>query len=608
MELILGPPADLADDGRATLLNPELYPGGSGPEVIPLIELTAQAARAAQRNQLNVWSAEQDTDVLLSYLLIGEGIIGGIPFDYTDGVADSDVADRRRLGNALRTAGGLLTHARRRADVAVIWDNSLTRAPFDSQQWGFLTDVRRAIEQHVPALATLLLRSGLGFDLLDVEAARAADFDPSVYPTVFLAATDILPRAAQQVLVAYVRRGGRLVCWPAPPTLDEHLAPCAVLADTCYPERPLTLYPDDAQQIRLLGTTVTVWRGVQTYALSHHAVPVATRDGQACGYSRRLGKGEALLLGTWLAADCVPGRAGSILEQQQLSSGTSSTAVAAAARAMIAKRLGTRAAALVSDSQPGGDPQELLVYEYGNERRGGDVISGGALGYWDGQNVVGMVEVNTTESGRAAAQIPYHPIEPAHIRAVRSLAATTPHVTVSDQRVQARLLTAPTPGTATVVAANRWDTDARVVLRVRLDGRRIRLPSTGSLSLPAGTAVLMPIGYELGHGAAIVSASVQLTGASVSPNDLTLELWTPAGGAVILELPEPPSSATLDGKPLQTRQRGRHNVQVTIPAGDHALTLDWSNRGRTRRRAAHRRRRAARPAADHVVPHIRWPE
>jgi len=594
MELILAPPADMADDSRATLLNPELYPGGSGPEVMPLIELTAQAARSAQGNRLNVWSAEQDTDVLLSYLLIGEGIIGGIPFDYTDGVADSDVADRRRLGSALRTAGGLLTHARRRADVAVVWDNSLTRAPFDTQRWGFRTDVRRAIEQHVPALATLLLRAGLGFDLLDVEAARPEDVNPSVYPTIFLAATDVLPRATQHNLIAYVRKGGRLVCWPAPPTLDEHLEPCTALSDACYPERPLKLYREDAQQIQVLGRTVTAWRGVQTYALSHLATPIAARDGQACGYRRRVGRGTAVLLGTWLAADCVPGRAGSILEQQQLPTGASDRAVAASARAMASKRLGKRAAALVSDRQSGGQPQELLIYEYGNERRGGDVISGGALAYWDGQNVVGMVEVNTTESGQAAAQIPYHPIEPAHVAAINSLAATTPHVSVSDPRVQARLLTAPTPGTATVMAANRWDTDTEVVLQVRLDGRRMRLPGSGSLALPAGTAILMPIGYELGHGATIVSATVQLTGASVTSNGMTLELWTPAGGEITVELPEPPTSTTVDGKPLETRRHGRQTVQVTVPAGDHVLTLGWGKPGRSRRRAHRRRKRRSR--------------
>jgi hypothetical protein len=587
MELILAPPADMADDARATLLNPELYPGGSGPEVMPLIELTAQAARAAQRNRLNVWSAEQDTDVLLSYLLIGEGIIGGIPFDYTDGVADGDVTDRRRLGGALRTAGGLLTHARRRADVAVIWDNSLTRAPYDSQRWGFHTDVRRVIENHVPALATLLLRAGLGFDLVDVEAAQASDFDPDAYPTIFLAATDILPRAAQRALVAYVRKGGRLVCWPAPPTLDEHLEPCGILAGGCYPERPLTLYPDDAQQIRLLGTNVTAWRGVQTYALSRGAMPIATRGSEACGYRRLLGKGEALLLGTWLAADCVPGRAGSILEQQQLSSGASNSAVAGAARKMADKRLGAHAAELVSESQPTGNAQELLIYEYGNERRGGDVISGGAMAYWDGQNVVGMVEVNSTESGQAVAQIPYHPIEPAHVTAIKSLAATTPHISVSDPRGQARLLTAPTPGTATVMAANRWDTDAKVVLEVRLNGRRIRLPSTGSLTLPAGTAVLLPIGYELGHGVTIVGATVQLTGASMSSHGATLELWTPAGGTVAIRLPGAAASITLDGKPLVAHRRSGRTLEMSVPAGDHQLHLTW---GRKRRRPRRHKR------------------
>jgi Glycosyl hydrolases family 35 len=588
MELILAPPADMADDARAVLLNPELYPGGSGPEVMPLIELTAQAARSAQRNHLNVWSAEQDTDVMLSYLLLGEGIIGGIPFDYTDGVADSDVDDRRRLGGALKTAGGLLTHAKRAADVAVVWDNSLTRAPFNSTQYGFRTDVRRTIEQHLPALATLLLRAGLGFDLLDVEAAQPNDFDPAVYPTIFLPATDIIPRAIQLSLVAYVRRGGRLVCCPAPPALDEHLDPCTTLEDACYPERPQTLYPDDAQQIQVLGRPVTAWRGVQTYALSRKATPIATRNGQPCGYSRRLGRGTAVLLGTWLAADSAPGRAGAILESQQISSGSSNASIRAAARALASKRLGAEAAALVTDAPlQGGQPQELIVYDYGNERRGGDVISGGVLAYWDGENVVGMVEVNTTEGGQGASQFPYHPIESSHITAIKALAATTPQVTVSDSRVQARLLSAPSAGTATVMAANRWDTDANAVISVEVDGHRIRLPHTGSLKLPAGTAVLLPIGYELGQGVKIAGATAQLTGAALNAHDVTLELWSPAGGEVTVELPATPTSVAIDGKPIGTGRRADGTVRVRIPAGDHELALAWRQPGRRRRRPGH---------------------
>src|SRR5581483_48370 len=128
-------------------------------------------------------------------------------------------------------------------------------------------------------------------------------------------------------LVAYVRAGGRLVCWPAPPALDEHLEPCTTLARACFPERQATHYPEDGQQIELLGKPVTTWLGVQTYALSRRATPIATRNGQPCGYSRRLGGGTAVLLGTWLAADAVPGRAGSILQSQALPSGSSNPAV-----------------------------------------------------------------------------------------------------------------------------------------------------------------------------------------------------------------------------------------------------------------------------------------
>src|SRR5207302_1374298 len=113
----------------------------------------------------------------------------------------------------------------------------------------------------------------------------------------------------------------------------------------------------------------------------------------------------------------VAGRAGAILEQQQLPAGSSGAAVIAAARAIAVRRFGADAAALLPDVLPGGAARELLVYDYGNERRGGEVISGGALAHWDGQNVVGLLEVNTTESGRAAAQIPYHPIQPAHVAA-----------------------------------------------------------------------------------------------------------------------------------------------------------------------------------------------
>src|SRR5205823_14167429 len=112
-----------------------------------------------------------------------------------------------------------------------------------------------------------------------------------------------------------------------------------------------------------------------------------------------------------------------------------------------------------------------------------------------------------------------------------------------------------------------------------------------SLTLPAGTAVLLPIGYELGHGVTIVGATVQLTGASMSSHGATLELWTPAGGELTVALPGPPRSTILDGKRRQPKYRARNTVQLGVPAGDHELALTWKPRRKHRRRPPARRAR-----------------
>jgi hypothetical protein len=84
----------------------------------------------------------------------------------------------------------------------------------------------------------------------------------------------------------------------------------------------------------------------------------------------------------------------------------------------------------------------------------------------------------------------------------------------------------------------------------------------------------MPIDYEIASGVTIVDATVQLTGAKVRTHGVTLELWTPAGGELKMQLPARPTSATLDGKPLSIRRVDRI-LRARIPAGDHQLALTY---------------------------------
>ena len=241
-ELQLSPPAGFAQMGAALdALNPEFYNGDSGPWSIPLNELDSAAIRAAQRNRRRLFAVEmQNSDLLLYTLLFGEGMAGGLQFTYTDGGPDAGFGELARLGKTVHAAGERLAVTERRVDTAIVWCPDQLFAPYDSQRYGFNRDVRGVAERDVPALATMLTRSGLAFDMLDTQVAQAGDYRG--YRTVWLVASDVLPRSAQENLVSYVAQGGRLVCWPEPPTLDEELRPCSVLADALFSERKARLH------------------------------------------------------------------------------------------------------------------------------------------------------------------------------------------------------------------------------------------------------------------------------------------------------------------------------------------------------------------------------
>jgi len=621
IELQLSPPAHLTDDARAVLLNPELYPGANGPEAIPLIELTANAVRAAQRNRVTVWSAEtQAGQPLLYTLLLGEGIIGALQFDYTEGVADAAVTSTGQLGRALRLAGSRLTGARRRADVAIVWDNHLTAAPYGSTRWGFTTDVRAVIEEHLPALATVLIRGGYAFDLLDVHAATPEDYRQ--YRTIFLPAADILPSAAQHALVDAVTAGARLVCWSRPPSLDEDLSPCTVLADACFGVPTAELRPADPQLVDILGHQVPCYLGVQTFAIrpEDRVDVVATVDGVPCGYRRAVGSGTAVLLGTWPAAGSVPGRGGAVLEEEpvpaalqgpaSLAAGLAGTAAAATApvvgpaldpvgaalavtlegdlldlaRALTTRWFGPAAAAQVPRTAPAGPVQTLLVYYQTEQRRGGEYIAGGALAYFNGDHVVGLLRVNTAETATPVQAIAYRPADAAHAAAVAALADVTPSVRTSDPRVQARVLDGPVGSTpsacATVIAANRWDADAHTVLTTTVAERVVRLPTSGSLTIPAGTGLVLPIGYDLGGGVTVVQATVQLLDTSVGAAQASVDVLAPAGGELVTSLPAAVDAVTVDGSPVRFTTTvvpglSAPAVVVVVPAGQHTVRYTW---------------------------------
>lgn len=602
LELQLTPPSGLAASAAGVdVLHPEFYNGDSGPWSLPLNELCAAAVRAAQRNRKRVFAVEmQNSDPLLYTLLIGEGLLGGLQFTYTDGVPETGFDQLAILGKTIHAAGERLVETTRRVDTAIVWCPDQLYAPYQSDQYGFERDIRRVGERDVPALATMLIGAGLAFDLLDTQVAQARDY--RAYPTIWLVAGDVLPRAAQENLVAYVRSGGRLICWPSPPTLDEKLEPCSLLADRLYPERRLHFHSADVQEIRALGVTVPVFRGVQTFTLSSRARPFALLGDEACGYRRRYGRGEAWLLGSWPAADSVPGRAGTILELQQVSS---SSQASTAARSLALKHFGTAAAAAVPDAldAPGaGSPQYVIVYYYPNDRRGGEVVTAGTVAYWDGTQAVPVVELGTTQQPTTPAPLPYgatvsqpplRSLTDAHLTLAGRLHGRQLVARSSDRRAQVRVLSTGGGTAATVTALNRYPEDIATVIETSVDGRRVRLPTTGQLRLPASTSLLLPVGYQLTPGVRLEQATTQLLGFRVTGRSLELDVFSPAGGEVVVSVPGQLASASVAGKTIAVSGAagldGAVHVRAELPAGEQTLTLGWhAPSSQRRRRTRHR--------------------
>ncbi|MHB8328723.1 MAG: hypothetical protein ACYDD6_03695, partial [Acidimicrobiales bacterium] len=311
---------------------------------------------------------------------------------------------------------------------------------------------------------------------------------------------------------------------------------------------------------------------------SSRSKAIATRQGVPCGYSRQVGSGTAQLLGSWLAASSVPGRAGVVLDEQQAPPAPADTSSLDTARSLAEKYFGTQAAAALPPSLPEGAAEFYIVYAYTNQRRGGSYfVAGGALAYWNGDQVVGLLQLTTAVSGAAQAveQIPFRPPDAAHVAVAQALAGVSPQVQVTDLRIQARVLDAPGGTTSTVVANNRWSVDVPVVLSTVVGGAPVRLPASGEYTIPANTGLLLPVGYPVGNGVTVAQATAQLTGASVSGSTVTLEVWAPAPGEVIVVLPAPLAAASLDGRPVATTSGAGGTVRVAVPKGDHTITLTW---------------------------------
>jgi beta-galactosidase len=126
------------------------------------------------------------------------------------------------------------------------------------------------------------------------------------YKQVWAFSTDEMNAADQQTVVDYVRAGGNVVLFPYLPDREMSQKPCTIIRDA------LSVYPSgkevidsplvdifDLKDIKCANPLITYSEASLTGA----EIIARTLHGSACGFSKALGRGTVIHLGTWIGFD-----------------------------------------------------------------------------------------------------------------------------------------------------------------------------------------------------------------------------------------------------------------------------------------------------------------
>ena len=214
----------------------------------------------------------------------------------------------QRMSKIIKTSESLIVDARRKAEIAVLF-----YAPYYATELERPVDTAcelqfRASAIRRPAYFDGLLRVlqvlNIDYDMIDLVHASAQELGH--YKQVWAFITDEMDAADQQTVVDYTRAGGQLVVFPHLPDREMSQTPCTILRDAlcvrpCGSESIDSPLIDvlDLQDIKCANPQITY----SEESLRGAEIIARTLRGSVCGFSKSLGSGSLIHLGTWMGFD-----------------------------------------------------------------------------------------------------------------------------------------------------------------------------------------------------------------------------------------------------------------------------------------------------------------
>jgi len=214
----------------------------------------------------------------------------------------------KRMNQILQTSESLIVEAKRKAEVCVLFYPPYYATELERTETGASGLQFRASAIRRPAYFDGLLKVlqilNIDYDMVDLNKATAITLQN--YKQVWAFSTDEMNAAAQQTMVDYTKAGGNLVIFPYLPDREMSQKPCTILRDA------LAISPSGVETIDSPLIDVYDMKDIKCAnpqvvfseaSLAGAEIIARTIRGSACGFSKPLGKGTLIHLGTWIGFD-----------------------------------------------------------------------------------------------------------------------------------------------------------------------------------------------------------------------------------------------------------------------------------------------------------------
>jgi beta-galactosidase len=213
-----------------------------------------------------------------------------------------------RMSKIINTSERIIVEAKRKADVCVLF-----YPPY------YATELERPVGKECELLFTpSAIRRPAYFDgLLKVLQILNVDYDMASLPTakvtellkykqVWAFCTDEMNAGDQQTIVDYAKSGGNVVIYPYLPDREMSQKPCTIIRDA------LSIVPIGTENIDSPLVDVYDLKDIKCSnpqviyseeSLLGSEIIARTIKGSACGFTKPLGLGTVLHLGTWIGFD-----------------------------------------------------------------------------------------------------------------------------------------------------------------------------------------------------------------------------------------------------------------------------------------------------------------